>query len=62
MYDLYTFNFKIMFNSQVPGLKTKRIYVFLCCFLQYAMLHSCRSTWSYTTGILTSKEDHKYDD
>ncbi|CAD8098707.1 unnamed protein product [Paramecium primaurelia] len=51
-----------MFNSQVPGLKTKRIYVFLCCFLQYAMLHSCRSTWSYTTGILTSKEDHKYDD
>ncbi|CAK94298.1 unnamed protein product (macronuclear) [Paramecium tetraurelia] len=50
-----------MFNSPVPGLKAKRISVFLCCFLQYAMLHSCRSTWSYTTGILTSTND-KYDD
>ncbi|CAD8180439.1 unnamed protein product [Paramecium octaurelia] len=50
-----------MFNSPVPGLKAKRISVFLCCFLQYAMLHSCRSTWSYTTGILTAKSD-KYDD
>ncbi|CAD8105560.1 unnamed protein product [Paramecium sonneborni] len=53
-----------MFNSPVPGLKAKRIQVFICCFIQYAMLHSCRSTWSFTSGILAKQDDddHKYDD
>lgn len=46
-----------MFKSPVPGLRAKRIQVFICCFLQYAMVHSCRSTWSFATGILTKKDD-----
>ncbi|CAD8110434.1 unnamed protein product [Paramecium sonneborni] len=53
-----------MFNSPVPGLKAKRIQVFICCFIQYVMLHSCCSTWSFTSGILAKQDDdhHKYDD
>ncbi|CAK68755.1 unnamed protein product (macronuclear) [Paramecium tetraurelia] len=51
-----------MFDSAVPGLRAKRIQVFICCFMQYAMLHSCRSTWSFTSGILAKQDDHEHDD
>ena len=51
-----------MFDSVVPRLRTKRIQVFICCFMQYAMIHSCRSTWSFTSGILAKKDDHEHDD
>lgn len=30
--------------------------------MQYAMLHSCRSTWSFTSGLLAKSDDHEHDD
>ncbi|KAM3137181.1 hypothetical protein pb186bvf_010727 [Paramecium bursaria] len=50
-----------MFESIVPGLERKRWIIYICCYLQYTFVHSCRSTWSYVSSILKTEDTNDVD-
>ncbi|CAD8193679.1 unnamed protein product [Paramecium pentaurelia] len=38
--------------NEIPGMKNERIKQFALCYTLYIMVHCCRSTWSYASGLI----------